>query len=57
MDWVFAIALAIAVLVIFVPVAFIWFLNIGGLYHVMKEQAKKKETKNTGTERTAVRIG
>lgn len=49
MEWQLVIFLIIAVPVILFPVAFVWYLNIGGIYVLIKEArarraAKKRET-------------
>ncbi len=36
MQWQYIVALAIGTLVILFPVAFIWYLNIGGIYGTIK---------------------
>jgi len=50
MQWEFILALVIAIPVILFPAAFIWYLNIGGIYAAIKEArerrvAHEKETK------------
>ena len=42
MQWEFIVALIIAIPVILFPVAFIWYLNIGGLYHAIQEARKRR---------------
>jgi hypothetical protein len=48
MEWQFVVALAIAIPVILFPAAFVWYLNIGGLYTAAKEarqaRAARKQT-------------
>ena len=49
MEWQLIILLVIAIPVILFPAAFVWYLNIGGIYMLIKEAqarraAKKKET-------------
>ena len=48
MEWEFIVALVIAIPIILFPAAFIWYLNIGGIYAVIKEvrarRAVRKET-------------
>ena len=48
MEWEFIVALVIAIPIILFPAAFIWYLNIGGIYAVIKEvrarRAARKET-------------
>ena len=48
MDWQIIVALVIAIPVILFPVAFVWYLNVGGIYTAIKEArarraAQKKE--------------
>jgi len=42
MQWEFIIALVIAIPVILFPVAFIWYLNAGGIYAVIKRALAKR---------------
>ena len=42
MSWEFIAFLAIAVPVILFPAAFVWYLNIGGVYGAIKEARKKR---------------
>jgi len=37
MQWEFVLALVIAIPIILFPAAFIWYLNIGGIYAAIKE--------------------
>ena len=37
MEWEFIVALVIAVPIILFPAAFVWFLNVGGIYEAVKE--------------------
>ncbi|MFC2044774.1 hypothetical protein ACFLT8_06265 [Chloroflexota bacterium] len=37
MEWQIVVALIIAIPIILFPVAFIWYLNIGGVYTALKE--------------------
>ena len=37
MQWEFIVALVIAVPIILFPAAFIWYLNVGGIYAAIKE--------------------
>ena len=52
MEWQFIVALVIAIPIILFPAAFVWYLNIGGIYASVKEAwtrraARKKEEKET----------
>ena len=42
MHWEFIVALVLAVPVILFPVAFIWYLNIGGIYHAIQDARKRR---------------
>ncbi|MBN2462350.1 MAG: hypothetical protein JXB43_01970 [Dehalococcoidia bacterium] len=42
MQWEFIVALMIAIPVILFPVAFIWYVNIGGIYHAIQEARKRR---------------
>jgi hypothetical protein len=50
MNWQIIVALVIAVPVILFPVAFVWYLNIGGIFSAVREArarriARKREKK------------
>jgi hypothetical protein len=42
MQWQMIVALIIAIPIILFPVAFVWFINIGGIYAAIKEAQKKR---------------
>lgn len=42
MEWGFIVALVVAVPIILFPVAFVWYLNIGGIYAAVKEARKRR---------------
>jgi len=42
MEWQFIVALVVAIPVILFPVAFLWYLNVGGLYTAVQEARKRK---------------
>ena len=48
MEWQIIVALVIAIPIILFPVAFVWYLNVGGIYALIREArarqvAHKKE--------------
>lgn len=43
MQWEFAVAIAIAVPVILVPVAFVWYLSIGGTHRIIREARQRQQ--------------
>lgn len=42
MQWQFIVALIIAIPIILFPAAFVWYLNIGGIYAAIKEARKRR---------------
>lgn len=42
MQWELVVALVIALPVILFPAAYIWYINIGGIYAAIKEARQKK---------------
>ena len=42
MQWELIVALIIAIPIILFPAAFVWYLNIGGIYAAIKEARAKK---------------
>ncbi len=42
MEWQFVVALIIAIPVILFPAAFVWYLNVGGIYTAIKEALKRR---------------
>jgi hypothetical protein len=45
MSWQIIVALVIAVPVILFPVAFVWYLNIGGILAAIKEARARRATR------------
>ena len=50
MEWEIIVALVIAIPVILLPVAFVWFLNIGGIYASAKEAWARRAARDKETE-------
>ncbi len=52
MQWELIVALVVAIPVILFPVAFVWYLNVGGIVHAIREaraaREKKAAVKTTG---------
>ena len=42
MEWQVIVALIIAIPIILLPVVFVWFLNIGGIYAAIKEARARR---------------
>jgi hypothetical protein len=53
MQWEFIVALVIAIPIILFPAAFIWYLNIGGIYAAVKEARAKRAAREKGVKVTA----
>lgn len=43
MQWEFIVALAVAIPVILFPAAFIWYLNVGGVFAAIREALKRRD--------------
>ena len=48
MQWEFIVALVIAIPIILFPAAFVWYLNIGGIYAAIKEARGRRVTREKG---------
>ena len=42
MEWQIIVVLIVAISFVLIPAVFIWYLNIGGIYAIMKEAREKK---------------
>jgi hypothetical protein len=49
MEWQVIVALAIAIPVILIPAAFVWYLNVGGVYQAVKEARARKVAEKATT--------
>jgi hypothetical protein len=45
MQWEFAVALVIAIPIILFPAAYVWYLNIGGIYTTVKEVRTRRNAR------------
>ena len=48
MEWQILVALVIAIPIILFPVAFVWYLNIGGIYAAIKEARARRVAREKG---------
>ena len=48
MQWELVIALVIAIPIILFPAAFVWYLNIGGIYSAIKEARARRAVREKG---------
>jgi hypothetical protein len=42
MEWQFIVAIVVMIPVIFLPVALVWYLNLGGLYAAVRDARRKR---------------
>ena len=42
MEWQFIVALVLTIPVMLIPVALIWYINVGGIYVAIKEAREKR---------------
>ena len=57
MGWQVIVALAIVIPVILIPVLFVWYLNIGGIYASIKErQAAREQSREAASQHIAVPV-
>ena len=52
MQWEFVVALVIAIPIVLFPVAFVWYLNIGGIYAAIKEARARRVVREKGVRAT-----
>jgi len=52
MEWQIVVALVIAIPIILFPVAFVWYLNIGGIYAAVKEARERRAVHEKGARET-----
>ena len=57
MEWQIVVALIVAIPIILFPVAFIWYLNVGGIYAAVKAaRARRAATKKKAKGPVEVKI-
>ena len=49
MEWEFIVVLVVAIPVILFPVAFVWYLNIGGVYAFIRQRRAKRAARREET--------
>ena len=52
MEWQIIVALVVAITVILLPVAFVWYLNIGGVLTAVKEARERRVIREEGVKET-----
>jgi len=53
MQWEFIVALVVGIPIILFPAAFVWYLNIGGVYAIAKEARARRATREKGVKATS----
>ena len=48
MQWQLIVALVVAIPIILFPVAYVWYLNLGGVYAAVKEARAKRVAEKRG---------
>ena len=48
MEWQIVVALVIAIPIILFPVAFVWYLNVGGIFSAIKEARARRVAHKEG---------
>ena len=43
MPWYFILAIVVGVVIISFPIVFIWYMNVSGLYQVMREARQRQK--------------
>ncbi len=58
MEWQIVVAVALMVPVLLIPVAFVWYLNIGGIYAAVKEARQRRAVRKQAEslERSFVKV-
>ena len=56
MEWQFIVAIVVMIPVILLPVALVWYLNLGGMYAAVRE-ARRKRAAEKGLATDKVRAG
>ncbi len=51
MQWEFVVALVLAIPVVLFPVAFVWYLNIGGMAAMFKEARNRRAAREQTVEK------
>ena len=49
MEWQIIVALVVIIPIILLPIAFVWYLNIGGIYTAIKEARARRVTRTNET--------
>ena len=48
MEWQIIVALVLIIPIILIPVAFVWYLNIGGIYAAIKDARERRAVREKG---------
>lgn len=53
MEWFIILALVVGVAIILLPIAYVWYLNVGGVYKAVREARKRKTAEENKVETAA----
>jgi hypothetical protein len=56
MEWQLIVALVIAIPIILFPAAFVWYLNMGGIYHAIQEARHKRQVAREGKNKAVTEV-
>ena len=48
MQWEFIVALILAIPIILFPAAFLWYLNVGGIYKAIRQARERRAARRKG---------
>jgi len=55
MEWQIIVALVVAIPIILLPVALVWYMNLGGIYAAIKEARARQVARKKGLGTVAVK--
>ena len=54
MEWQIILALVLGIPVVLLPIAFVWYLNISGLYQVIRDSRQRQKRRSALEEKSGV---
>ncbi|MBE0480308.1 MAG: hypothetical protein IBX68_04950 [Dehalococcoidia bacterium] len=55
MEWYIIVALVVGIPIVLVPVAFVWYLNVSGLYQVLRDRRRRRKVAEPAEARETVK--
>jgi len=56
MEWYVILALVLGIPVILLPVAFVWYLNVSGLYQVIRDMRQRRKRRARALREGGIRL-